>query len=74
MVARRRSYDHLREWGETDGKIGNFEYSVGASRLDTDNARPTHNYAQLLRLPTLAGSPEPQLRIAAWFTYSVKRH
>src|SRR5438093_6280257 len=49
------SYDTFREWSHSDGKsairtdssggeIGTFDYSVGASRLDTDNARPNNNY------------------------------
>src|SRR6184192_4909173 len=38
------SYDTFREWSQSDGKIDNFDYSVGASRLDTDNARPNNNY------------------------------
>src|SRR5436305_3701000 len=33
------SYDSFREWAQSDGKIGEFDYSVGASRLDTENTR-----------------------------------
>ena len=28
------SYDTSREWSQSDGKIGDFDYSVGASRFD----------------------------------------
>src|SRR5437762_4563683 len=34
------SYDTFRESLQSDGKIGQFDYSVSASRIDTDNARP----------------------------------
>src|SRR5438309_11349088 len=34
------SYDTFREALQSDGKSDNFDYSIGASRLDTDNARP----------------------------------
>ncbi len=44
VAAEGGSYDSFREWGQSDGKIGDFDYSVGASRLDTDNARPNNNY------------------------------
>ena len=43
VAAEGGSYDTFREWGQSDGKIGDFDYSVGASRLDTDNARPNNN-------------------------------
>src|SRR5437667_4533585 len=39
VAAEGGSYDTFREWAQSDGKIGQFDYSVGASRLDTDNAR-----------------------------------
>ena len=52
---RRGWYDSFREWGQSDGKTGDLDYSVGASRLDTDNARPNNNIATQLRLLTLAG-------------------
>src|SRR5205085_6459684 len=34
------SYDTFREWSQSDGKIDGFDYSVGARRVDTENARP----------------------------------
>src|SRR5216110_1972326 len=34
------SYDTFRECSQSDGKIEQFDYSMGASRLDTNNARP----------------------------------
>src|SRR5947207_4235741 len=38
------SYDTFRESVQSDGKVGVFDYSFGASRLDTDNARPNNQY------------------------------
>src|SRR5437016_5887934 len=38
------SYDSFREWGQSDGKIGDFDYSISGSRFDTENARPNNNY------------------------------
>src|SRR5947209_13678457 len=37
------TYDTYRETLSSDGKIGKFDYSLGASRIDTDNARPNNN-------------------------------
>ena len=34
----------FRETRQSDGKVGDFDYSFGASRLDTDNARPNNQY------------------------------
>jgi vitamin B12 transporter len=65
------SYDTFREWGQSDGKFGNFDYSVGASRLDTDNARPNNNYRNTAAITDVGWSPNEQLRIGSLFTYSV---
>jgi vitamin B12 transporter len=65
------SYDSFREWAESDGKIDGFDYSVGASRLDTDNARPNNNYRNTNAITDVGWSPEEQLRIGSLFTYSV---
>src|SRR5438270_361058 len=40
VAAEGGSYDTFREWSQSDGKIGNFDYSVGASRFDTGQERP----------------------------------
>ena len=65
------SYDTFREWGQSDGKIGDFDYSVGASRLDTDNARPNNNYRNTAAITDVGWSPDEQLRIGSLFTYAV---
>src|SRR5204862_4431817 len=38
------SYDTFREWSQSDGKIDNSDYSVGASRRTSAKARPNNNY------------------------------
>src|SRR5437773_6943938 len=71
LAAEGGSYDTFREWGESDGKIEQFDYSVGASRLDTDNARPNNNYRNTAAITDVGWSPGEQLRIGSLFTYSV---
>src|SRR6266568_4459502 len=65
------SYDTFREWAESDGKIDNLDYSIGASRLDTDNARPNNNYRNTAAVADIGWSPNDQLRIGSLFTYSL---
>jgi vitamin B12 transporter len=65
------SYDTFHEWLQSDGKIDNFDYSVGASRLDTDNARPNNNYRNTAGIADVGWSPNEQLRIGGLFAYSV---
>jgi vitamin B12 transporter len=65
------SYDTFRESSESDGKIGDFDYSIGASRLDTDNARPNNNYRNTAGISDVGWSPNDQLRIGSLFTYSL---
>jgi vitamin B12 transporter len=71
VAAEGGSYDTFREWSQSDGKIGSFDYSVGASRLDTDNARPNNNYRNTAAITDVGWSPNEQLRIGSLFTYSV---
>jgi len=65
------SYDTFRELLQSDGKIGQFDYSVGASRIDTDNARPNNQYRNSAAIANLGWSPNDQLRISGLFTYSL---
>jgi vitamin B12 transporter len=65
------SYDTFREALQSDGKIGSFDYSVGASRLDTDNARPNNNYRNTAAIADVGWSPNEDLRIGSLFTYSL---
>src|SRR5438132_248382 len=71
IAAEGGSYDTFREWSQSDGKIDGFDYSVGASRLDTDNARPNNNYRNTAAITDVGWSPNDQLRIGSLFTYSV---
>src|SRR4030081_2851014 len=64
------SYDTFREWTQSDGKIEQFDYSMGASRLDTDNARPNNNYRNTAAITNIGWSPNEQLRIGGLFMYS----
>src|SRR5438128_2860174 len=71
IAAEGGSYDTFREWSQSEGKIDGFDYSVGASRLDTDNARPNNNYRNTAAITDVGWSPNDQLRIGSLFTYSV---
>ena len=65
------SYDTFREALESDGKIEKFDYSIGASRLDTDNARPNNQYRNSAAIADVGWSPNEQLRVSSLFTYSL---
>jgi vitamin B12 transporter len=65
------SYNTFRESLESDGKLGEFDYSIGASRLDTDNARPNNNYRNSSGIADVGWSPNEQLRIGSLFVYSL---
>jgi vitamin B12 transporter len=65
------SYDTFRETIASEGKIGQFDYSVGASRLDTDNARPNNQYRNSAAIADLGWSPDAQLRLGILLTYSL---
>jgi vitamin B12 transporter len=65
------SYDTFRESMQSDGKIDTFDYSIGASRLDTDNARPNNQYRNSAAIANVGWSLNEQLRIGSLFTYSL---
>jgi vitamin B12 transporter len=65
------SYDTFREWLESEGKIDQFDYSIGASRIDTDNARPNNQYRNSAVIANVGWSPNEQFRIGSLFTYSL---
>src|SRR5207244_161210 len=54
------SYDTFREALQSDGKIGTVDYSLGASRVDTDNARPNNQYRNTAGLANLGWWPNEQ--------------
>jgi vitamin B12 transporter len=71
IAAEGGSYDTFREWLQSDGKIGDFDYCIGASRIDTDNARPNNNYRNTAMITDVGWSPSENLRIGSLFTYSL---
>ena len=64
------TYDTFRETLASEGKVGDFDYSLGASRLDTDNARPNNTYRNTSGIADIGLSPNEQLRIGSLFVYS----
>jgi vitamin B12 transporter len=65
------SYGTFRETLESDGKIDMFDYSIGASRIDTDNARPNNQYRNSDLIADLGLSLNEQLRVGSLFIYSL---
>ena len=65
------SYDTFRETLQSDGKINNFDYSIGASRIDTDNARPNNQYRNIAAIADIGWSPNDRLRIGCLFAYAL---
>jgi vitamin B12 transporter len=64
------TYDTFRETVQSDGKLGDFDYSLGASRLDTDNARPNNNYRNTSGIMDVGFAPSEQARFSSLFIYS----
>src|SRR5207247_8952832 len=64
------SYGTSREVFESEGKIGQLDYSLGLSRLDTDNARPNNQYRLTNAIADIGWSPDPKLPIGSLITYS----
>jgi vitamin B12 transporter len=65
------TYDTFRETLQSDGKIDIFDYSIGASRLDTDNARPNNQYRNTAGVADLGLSLSETLRVGSLFMYSL---
>jgi len=65
------SYDTFRESLSSSGKIGAIDYSLGASRLDTDNARPNNQYRLSNFISTIGFSPNDQFRLSNLVMYSL---
>jgi vitamin B12 transporter len=64
------TYDTFRETVASDGKLGDFDYSLGASRIDTDNARPNNAYRNTSVITDAGWSPSVEARIGALLAYS----
>lgn len=65
------SYSTFRETLTSSGAIEKFDYSIGLSRLDTDNARPNNQYRLSSGIATAGWSPNEQWRISSLFLYSL---
>ncbi|HET9856669.1 MAG TPA: TonB-dependent receptor plug domain-containing protein, partial [Chthoniobacterales bacterium] len=65
------TYDTFRETLQSDGKIDIFDYSIGVSRLDTDNARPNNQYRNTAGVADLGLSLSENLRLGSLFLYSL---
>ncbi len=64
------SFGTFRESASSSGSWKQFDYSLGVSRLDTDNERPNDEYRLSSGVANLGWSPNEQLRIGSLFTYS----
>ena len=65
------SYGTFRESFQGEGKIDDFDFSLGGSRVDTDNARPNNQYRNTAGVADAGWSPNEQVRIGALLTYSL---
>jgi len=65
------SYGTFRESLESSGSWEQLDYSLGASRLDTDNARPNNQYRLSNGIASVGWTPNDQLRISSLFLYSL---
>src|SRR5436190_7496140 len=65
------SFSTFREIFTSAGAIDKFDYSVGLSRLDTDNDRPNNQYRLSNVIANVGWSPNDQLRISSLFTYQL---
>jgi vitamin B12 transporter len=61
----------FRETLTSSGSAQQFDYSIGLSRLDTDNERPNNQYRLSSGIANLGWSPNEQLRISTLLTYSL---
>src|SRR3954470_2578242 len=71
VTAEGGSYGTFREAVESDGSIGQFDYSFGASRIDTDNARPNNQYRNTAIVTDAGWTPAKDFRVSTLFTYSL---
>ncbi len=65
------SYGTFRESLQSDGKIDIFDYSIGASRMDTDNARPNNQYRNSAVTADIGLSSSDEFRAGALLLYSL---
>lgn len=65
------SYGTFREALESDGRIDWLDYSVGASRIDADNARPNNQYRNTNLIADVGWSPDKSFRIGLLGFYTL---
>ena len=65
------SFGTARETFYSSGSAKGFDFSVGLSRLDTDNDRPNNQYRLSNGIANVGWSPNERLRIGSLFTYSL---
>src|SRR5438067_984526 len=65
------TYGTFRETIASDGNIDTFHYSIGASRVDTDNARPNNQYRNTNLAADVGLSLNEQLRVGSLIAYSL---
>jgi vitamin B12 transporter len=65
------SYSTFREALQSSGSWQQLDYSLGASRFDTDNARPNNQYRLSSGIADVGWSPNEQWRISSVFLYSL---
>src|SRR5947209_11644859 len=65
------TYDTFRETIASDGKFDIFDYSIGASRIDTDNARPNNQYRNSNLVADVGLSLNEQIRVGSLIAYSL---
>lgn len=65
------SFGTAREAFASAGSWKQFDYSVGLSRLDTENDRPNNEYRLGSAIANLGWSPNEQLRIGTLLSYSL---
>jgi vitamin B12 transporter len=64
------SWDSFRESVSGSGKLGPLDFSIGASRFDTDNARQNNAYRSTSVLGDVGFSPIQALRLGVLFLYN----
>ena len=65
------SFGTFRESFSSSGAWKQLDYSVGLSRLDTENERRNNEYRLSTAIANIGWSPNEQLRIGSLFTYSL---
>lgn len=71
VTAEAGAYSTFREAVQSSGSFQQLDYSLGASRFESDFARPNNQYRRSSGLTNLGWAPNDQLRVGSLFTYSL---